>query len=50
MYEWIRHYGFGGIVVAAKSDKISRNETAKVSASSERRWALSEDKVIPYPL
>lgn len=48
MYEWIRHYGFGGIVVATKSDKISRNETAKSLGVIRKTLRLSpEDKVIP---
>ncbi len=29
MYEWIKHYGYEVIVVATKSDKISRNEIRK---------------------
>jgi GTP-binding protein len=48
MYEWLKHYGYDGIVVATKSDKISRNEMAK--NISEIRKALGmapEDKVIP---
>lgn len=48
MYEWIRHYGLGGIVVATKSDKISRNETAKSLGVIRKTLGLSpEDKVIP---
>ncbi|MDR0851231.1 MAG: YihA family ribosome biogenesis GTP-binding protein, partial [Clostridiales Family XIII bacterium] len=29
MYEWITYYGLGGLVVATKADKISRNVLAK---------------------
>lgn len=29
MYEWIKHYGYEIIVVATKSDKISKNEMRK---------------------
>jgi GTP-binding protein len=29
MYEWISYYGMGGLVVATKADKISRNSLAK---------------------
>ena len=48
MYEWLRHYGFDGIVVATKSDKISRNEMAKSIGGIRKTLGLSpEDKVIP---
>ncbi len=29
MYEYLKYYGLDGIVVATKSDKVSRNESAK---------------------
>ena len=29
MYEYLRHYGLDGLVVATKADKISRNQMAK---------------------
>ena len=48
MYEWLKHYGFDGIVVATKSDKISRNEMAKSIRDIRKTLGLSpEDKVIP---
>ena len=48
MYEWLKHYGFDGIVVATKSDKISRNEMAKSIGVIRKTLGLSpEDKVIP---
>ncbi|HML36659.1 MAG TPA: ribosome biogenesis GTP-binding protein YihA/YsxC [Bacillota bacterium] len=48
MYEWLKHYGFDGIVVATKSDKISRNEMAKCIGEIRKTLGLSpEDKVIP---
>ncbi len=48
MYEWLRHYGFDGIVAATKSDKISRNEIAKSISTIRKTLGLSpEDKVIP---
>lgn len=48
MYQWLRHYGFDGIVVATKSDKISRNEMAKNISCIRKTLGLSpEDKVIP---
>ena len=30
MYDYLRHYGLDGIVVATKADKVSRNELAKM--------------------
>lgn len=48
MYEWLKHYGYDGIVVATKSDKISRNEMAKSISDIRKTLGLSpEDKVIP---
>ena len=48
MYEWLKHYGFDGIVVATKSDKISRNEMAKNISEIRKALGMSpEDKVIP---
>lgn len=48
MYQWLRHYGLEGIVVATKADKISRNEMAKNISVIRKTLGLSqEDKVIP---
>lgn len=48
MYEWLKHYGFDGIVVATKADKISRNEMAKSISDIRKTLGLApEDKVIP---
>lgn len=48
MYEWLKHYGFDGIVVATKSDKISRNEMMKNIGEIRKTLGLSpEDKIIP---
>lgn len=47
MYEWLKYYGMDGIVVATKSDKISRNELAKNIALIRKTLKMaSEDKVI----
>jgi GTP-binding protein len=29
LYEWLRHYGLEGLVIATKADKLSRGEAAK---------------------
>lgn len=48
MYNWITHYGYGGLIVATKADKISRNELAKNIALIRKTLDLSpEDKVFP---
>jgi len=48
MYEWLKHYGFDGIVVATKADKISRNEMTKCISDIRKTLGLSpDDKVIP---
>ncbi len=48
MYDWIKHYGYGSIVVATKSDKISRGAYQKHFKVIREKLGMSpEDKVIP---
>lgn len=48
MYEWLRYYGLDGIIVATKSDKVSRNQMAKYINIIKKTLALSpEDIIIP---
>lgn len=48
MYEWLKHYGLDGLVVATKADKVSRNELAKRLKDIRDTLGLSgEDKIIP---
>ena len=48
MYNYLRHYGLDGIVVATKADKISRNQMSKQIKLIRRTLKLSpEDKVLP---
>lgn len=48
MYNYLRHYGLDGIVVATKADKISRNQLAKQIKLIKQTLKLSaDDKVIP---
>ena len=48
MYEYLRHYGFDGIVVATKADKVSRNEMQKCISVIRKTLGLSaDDLVIP---
>ena len=48
MYEYLRHYGLDGIVVATKADKVSKSELNKNISVIRKTLELSaEDKVIP---
>ncbi|MDD6882049.1 MAG: ribosome biogenesis GTP-binding protein YihA/YsxC [Firmicutes bacterium] len=48
MYEYLRHYGLDGIVVATKADKVSNNEMQKCISVIRKALQLGpEDKVIP---
>lgn len=48
MYEYLRHYGLDGIVVATKADKVSRNEMQKTLAVIRKTLQLgTEDIIIP---
>jgi GTP-binding protein len=46
MYEWLKHYGYAGLIVATKADKVSRNETQKKLAAIRRVLSASADDVI----
>ncbi|MEG0829843.1 MAG: ribosome biogenesis GTP-binding protein YihA/YsxC [Anaerovoracaceae bacterium] len=48
MYNYLRHFGLDGTVVATKADKVSRNEMQKCISVIRKTLKLSlEDKVIP---
>ena len=48
MYQYLRHFGLDGIVVATKADKISRNQLPKQIKLIRQTLKLSaEDVVIP---
>lgn len=48
MYEYLRHYGLDGLVVATKADKVSRNEMQKCMKTIRQTLKLSpDDLVIP---
>ena len=47
-YDYLRHYGLDGIVVATKADKVSRNELQKCIKTIRQTLKLGpEDLVIP---
>lgn len=48
MYEYLRHYGLDGIIVATKADKVSKNEMQKCVSVIRKTLNLSaNDMVIP---
>lgn len=48
MYEYLKHYGLDGTVVATKADKVSRNELARNISVIRKTLGMSkDDKVIP---
>lgn len=48
MYDYLRHYGLDGLVVATKSDKISRNEMGKNLRRIRKSLDMvDEDVLIP---
>ena len=48
MYEYLRHYGLDGLVVATKADKVSRNEMQKCMKTIRQTLKLGpDDLVIP---
>lgn len=48
MYDYLRHYGLDGIVVATKADKVSRNEAQKnLSVIRKTLQLTSADKILP---
>lgn len=48
MYDYLKHYGFDGVVVATKADKISRNQYQKSEKLIREKLGMKpEDVVIP---
>lgn len=48
MYEYLKHYGLDGVVVATKADKVSRNELQKCLSVIRKTLGLGkEDVIIP---
>ncbi|NCB42657.1 MAG: YihA family ribosome biogenesis GTP-binding protein [Clostridia bacterium] len=46
MYEWLRHYGLSGIVVATKADKVSKNEMNKNIRMIRNTLSLDENDIV----
>lgn len=48
MYEWIKHFGYDCVVIATKSDKISRGQYQKHLSIIRKKLNLEkEEKIIP---
>ena len=48
MYEYLKHYGLSGAVVATKADKVSRNEMQKCIVTIRKTLGVpAGDKIIP---
>lgn len=48
MYEYLKHYGLDGIVVATKADKVSANEKAKAKKRISEALGMSKDDKIIF--
>lgn len=46
MYEWMSHYGYGGLIVATKADKVSRSQMPKNLKVIRETLNLDKDAVI----
>lgn len=46
MYEWIKHYGFGGLIVATKADKVKRSQMPKNLKIIKETLGLDNDTMI----
>ena len=46
MYDYLRHYGLDGLIVATKADKVSRNQMSKCLTTIRQALDLSDEDVI----
>ena len=46
MYEYLKYHGLAGIVVATKSDKVSKNEAAKTMALIRRTLGMKPEELL----
>ncbi|MFZ5966627.1 MAG: ribosome biogenesis GTP-binding protein YihA/YsxC [Bacillota bacterium] len=46
MYQWIRHFGFNGIVIVTKADKISRGQRQKHLQIIKTELRMSEEDIL----
>lgn len=48
MYNWIKHFGFNGIVIATKADKISRGKWQQHEKIIREKLQLEDSEFISY--
>lgn len=49
MYDWIKHYGYGKLIVATKADKISKNAIVKhIKMIQDELGVEDREDIIPY--
>lgn len=48
MYKWIKHYGYETVIVATKSDKLTKNELAKSNKLIRETLELNKDEKLLY--
>ena len=46
MYEWLKHYGLDGLVIATKADKLKRNELNKNMKTISDQLGLAKDDIL----
>ena len=46
MYEYLRHYGLSGVVVATKSDKLKRSQLSKSLSVIRKALDLTDEDII----
>ncbi len=46
MYEYLRHYGMAGVIVATKADKIKRSQLGKSMAIIRKTFDLTDEDII----
>ena len=46
MYDYLRHYGMSGVIVATKSDKIKRSQLGKSMAAIRKTLDLTDEDII----
>jgi GTP-binding protein len=47
MYDWIKHFGCDCVVIATKSDKISRGQYQKHFSIIRKKLGLKDEKILP---
>lgn len=48
MYEWIKHYGYGIVVVATKKDKLTKNELFKSNKLIRETLKMDKDEPLLF--